>query len=129
MGTFILVAAAALVVFMLGMQVLVRARARAMLGKPLPQLPGSTGAKLTSAARALVYFFSPSCGACVRLTPRFRELSQKNPAVFVVDVMQDLELARGLGVMGTPSVVEIADGKIVGYHVGNIPPEVMTRFA
>lgn len=129
MGTFILVAAVGFVVLMLGMQVLVRTRARAMLGKPLPRLAGSTGARLTQATRALVYFFSPSCGACVRLTPRFRALSQKNPDVFVIDVMQEMELARGLGVMGTPSVVEIAGGTIVGYHVGAIPPEVMARFA
>ena len=75
-----------------------------------------------------MYFFSPSCGACVRLTPRFKALSERNPDVHVVDVMQDMELARGLGVMGTPSVVEVAEGKIVGYHVGAIRPEVMARF-
>jgi thiol-disulfide isomerase/thioredoxin len=129
MSTILLVVAVAFIGLVVGMQLLVRGKARAMLGKPLPALTGATGARLAQSARALVYFFSPSCGACVRLTPRFRELSQKNPAVFVVDVMQDMALARGLGVMGTPSVVEIADGKIVGYHVGNIPPEVMTRFA
>jgi len=129
MSTILLVVAVAFIGLVVGMQLLVRGKARAMLGKPLPALTGTTGARLAQSARALVYFFSPSCGACVRLTPRFRELSQKNPAVFVVDVMQDMSLARGLGVMGTPSVVEIADGKIVGYHVGNIPAEVMTRFA
>ena len=129
MGTALLIAAVALVVLMVGMQVLVRTRARAMVGKPVPALPGPTGAKLAESARSLVYFFSPSCGACVRLTPRFRALAQRNPAVFVIDVMRELELARVLGVMGTPSVVELAQGKIVGYHVGSIPPEVIARFA
>lgn len=36
---------------------------------------------------------------------------------------------RGLNVMATPSVVEIADGVIVGFHVGVVPAEVMARFA
>lgn len=129
MGTFLLVVAVVLVGAMVALQVVVRAKARAMLGKPLPALAGPTGARLSRAARGLVYFFSPSCGACVRWTPKFRELSKKNADVFVVDVMQDMELARSLGVMGTPSVVEVAEGRVVGYHVGNIPPDLLARFA
>ncbi len=40
-----------------------------------------------------------------------------------------MEVARALRVMATPSTVEISDGRIVGYHIGPIPDEVMTRFA
>jgi thiol-disulfide isomerase/thioredoxin len=100
-----------------------------MKGTKVPQLPGPIGARLSSAPRALVYFFSPSCGACKALTPRFLELSRKNPSVFAVNVAQDLELARGLQVMGTPSVVEIESGTVVGYWVGQAPAEVLARFA
>jgi thioredoxin-like negative regulator of GroEL len=57
-------------------------------------------------------------------------LSNKRPSsVFVVNVAEDLGLARSLRVMATPSVVEVADGKIVGYHVGPPPAEVMARYA
>jgi hypothetical protein len=49
--------------------------------------------------------------------------------VFVIDVFEENDLARRLQVMGTPSVVEIADGKIVGYHVGVVPPDVIGRFS
>jgi thioredoxin-like negative regulator of GroEL len=49
--------------------------------------------------------------------------------VHLVDVAQDLGAARSFQVMGTPSVIEIADGKIVGYHVGGVPAEVLARFA
>jgi thioredoxin 1 len=129
MGTSVLVIAVILVGSIIGLQLVAWARARAMVGKPVPRLAGPTGARLGGVTQALVYFFSPSCGACVRWTPKFRALSQKNPAVFVVDVMREMELARGLGVMGTPSAVEIAEGKIVAYHVGNIPDELLKRFA
>jgi thioredoxin 1 len=124
-----LVALAAVVGLVLLLQVTVRLRARAMRGKPVPRLPGRTGERLSRASRALVYFFSPSCGACRPLTPRFQEMSRRNSSVFVVDVFQETALARGLHVMGTPSVVEIADGKIVGYHVGGVPADVLGRFS
>ncbi len=129
MGRITAIVVLLVVGLMVGLQLLVRSRARAMRGRPLPDLPGATGAALSRAPRALVYFFSPSCRACRPLTPRFEALRGKNPAVFLVDVFQEIELARGLSVMGTPSVVEIAGGIIVGYHVGNVPPEVVARFS
>jgi thioredoxin 1 len=129
MGNVLLVAALAFVGLMVGLQVLARSRARAMQGKDVPELSGPLGRQLTGAPRALLYFFSPSCGACRALTPRFAALSRSNPAVHLVDVAQDLGVARSFHVMGTPSVIEIAEGKIVGYHVGTVPAEVMARFA
>jgi thioredoxin 1 len=129
MGSVFLVVVLVAVGLMVGMQLLVRSRARAMRGKDVPTLPGDLGRQLTGAPRALLYFFSPSCGACKALTPRFAALSRSNPAVHLVDVAQDLDVARSFQVMGTPSVIEIAEGKIVGYHVGAVPAEVLARFS
>jgi len=117
------------VVLMVFMQLAVARRARAMQGKAVPPLPGPIGRRIASQGHALVYFFSPQCGACRAITPRVRDLAKTNGGVFAVDVMSDMELARALGVMATPSTVEIADGKIVGYHIGPIPNPVMQRFA
>jgi thioredoxin-like negative regulator of GroEL len=87
------------------------------------------GERVSRSGRALVYFFSPACGACRAITPRVRELGKKNDAVFAVDVSESLDLARALRVMATPSTFEIAEGKIVGVHIGRIPDEVIARFA
>lgn len=114
-----------LVVFM---QVSIARRARAMEGKAVPPLPGTMGRRIETQKSALVYLYSPQCGACRAITPRVRALAAKNPAVFAVDVMRDMDLARALGVMATPSTVELRDGKIAGYHVGAIPSPVMERF-
>jgi thioredoxin 1 len=114
-----------LVVFM---QVSIARRARAMEGKAVPPLPGAMGRRIQLQKSALVYLYSPQCGACRAITPRVRALAAKNPAVFAVDVMSDMDLARALGVMATPSTVELRDGKIAGYHVGAIPSPVMKRF-
>lgn len=128
MSTVLAIAVAALVGTFVGLPLYARLRGRALRGKALPPLPGPTGERLAKAGKALVYFFSPSCRACRPFTPRFEKLSRKSRQVYVVNVFEELELAKALRVMGTPSVVEIADGKVVGYHVGAIPEEVVARF-
>jgi thiol-disulfide isomerase/thioredoxin len=133
MGTFFGIAAGigvAFVVLMAGMQVFVRVKAASMKGKPLPEIPGPLGRQLSRARKGLVYFFSPQCGACRAITPKMKELSHKFPSsVVLVDVTQQMDVARALSVMATPSVVEVAEGKVVGYHVGPVPNEVWARFA
>ncbi len=114
---------------MASLQWVVRARARAMQGKDVPALAGELGRQLDRAPRALLYFFSPGCGACKPLTPRFQAMRRTNPDVHLIDVAQDLAVARSFQVMGTPSVVEIEGGKIVGYHVGGAPTAVLARFS
>ena len=57
MGTFsiaMLVIVGLFLSLMVGMNVFVRARARAMTGKPLPELPGSVGASIAKAHSGLV---------------------------------------------------------------------------
>jgi len=117
-----------LIGLMVFMQVSIARRARAMEGKHVPPLPGKTGRLIELQKSALVYLYSPQCGACRAITPRVRALAAKNPAVFAVDVTGEMDLARALGVMATPSTVELRDGKIAGYHVGAIPSPVMERF-
>jgi thiol-disulfide isomerase/thioredoxin len=127
-STVLQVALLAVVAVFVGLPLYARLRGRALRGKALPPLPGPTGARLGEARTALVYFFSPSCRACKPFTPRLADMSRRNRNVMLVDVFQEPELARALHVMGTPSVVEIADGTVVGYHVGAIPTEVLARF-
>lgn len=129
MGTILLVAAGLFLALVVGLQLLVRIRARALQGKPLPPVPGAIGKRLASADRGLVYFMSPQCGACRRWTPKLTELSRQGRNVFVIDVTQNLEVARALGVMATPSTIEVEQGRVVGYHVGGVPSDVLARFA
>ncbi|MBI5547894.1 MAG: thioredoxin family protein [Deltaproteobacteria bacterium] len=132
MGTLLTVVVAivgGLFAVMALMQVLVRLRAKAQTGKPVPSLPGPLGKHVSKGRRALVYFHSPGCAACRTFTPQLQELSRKNPMVHLVDVSRDLETAQALKVMATPSFVEIDEGKVTGFHVGPAPAEVMARYA
>jgi len=128
MSQFLFAIVVLFVALVVGMQILVRYRARAMQGQLVPAISGPIGRQLSSAKSALVYFMSPNCGACRSWTPKVKELSQKNHDVFVIDVSQQLEVARALNVMATPSAIEIRDGRVAGYHVGAIPAEVLKRF-
>lgn len=112
----------------IGMQVLVRYKAKAMQGRTVPAIPGPIGTHIKSAKSTLLYFMSPSCGACRAWTPKVQSLSQRNRDVFVIDVSSQYEIARALNVMATPSAVEIRDGRVSGYHVGAIPLDVLARF-
>lgn len=112
-----------------GLNLWIRVRSKAMEGKPLPDVPGSIGKKLARAQHALVYFMSPGCAACRPLTPQVQKLSRKNENVFVVDVTHDLDVARALHVLATPSTIEVDHGRIVKVHVGALPSDVLARFA
>jgi thioredoxin 1 len=121
---------AVIVGLMAFMQLVIRLRVRALRGKPLPALAGTWSKRIGGRSSSLLYFFSPGCAACRPLTPRFQEMSQHRPkSVFVVNVADDLPLARALGVMATPSIVEVVNGIIVGYHVGRPPEPLMARWA
>jgi thioredoxin 1 len=128
--TYLFAIVLAFVGLMLAMQLAVRLKARALRGKPLPALSAPWATRLAGRTASVLYFFSPGCGACKPLTPRFQEMSRRRPkSVFVVNVAEEMELARSLGVMATPSLVEVADGIIVNYHVGMPPAELMARYA
>jgi thioredoxin 1 len=128
--TYLIAIVALIVGLMVTMQLVIRLKVRALRGKPLPALASHWSKRLGGRASSLLYFFSPGCAACRPLTPRFQEMSQRRPkSVFVVNVADDLPLARALGVMATPSVVEVTNGIIVGYHVGRPPEQLMSRWA
>lgn len=129
LSTAVLTLAGLFIALMVGLNILVRVRAKAMNGKPLPALPGGIGSAISKAGSGLVYFMSPSCGACRAITPKLTALAKKNKNVFVVDVTENLELARALRVMATPSTIEVASGRVVNVHIGMLPPDLLQRFA
>ncbi|MFO0595530.1 MAG: thioredoxin family protein [Myxococcaceae bacterium] len=105
-------------------------RAKALRGKPLPALPGELGRRISSAPRALVYFFTPSCAACRPITPRMKDLAEHGSPVFPVDASRDPELAMALRVMATPTTLEVQDGKVINAYVGGLLPGALwDRFA
>jgi thioredoxin 1 len=129
MSEVVLTVIGTLVAILVALQIFARISADKLLERQLPEVPGPMGAKLKAAKSALVYFTSPSCGACRSWTPKIKELGRRNRNVFLVDVSKDVNVARALSVMATPTTIEIRDGLVHGVHIGPIPREVLERFA
>jgi len=119
--TWIAVGAVLLIAFLLGVQLFAFVSARRNRGKRVPDLQGPLGAAVASGGPVLAYFFSPSCGACVRQTPVVERLRKEYPNVVSINVPENVQTARQFGVMGTPSIVLIRDGVVREFLLGFQP--------
>ncbi len=74
-----------------------------------------------SSTLVTVEFWSPTCGWCRRLEPIYQELAEdySHSVKFVkIDVSTEPQLAGRLGVMGTPTIKFLCNGRLVGEHIG-----------
>jgi thioredoxin 1 len=113
---FSLLAAAAILV--LGIQLMAGVHARKQRGRVLQGIKGPLGEAITSGARIMAYFYTPTCTACRGQTPIIDALDQEYEGVFKVDVTEDFEIARAIGVRETPTTVIIEGGAIRTFLVG-----------
>jgi len=89
-------------------------------GKSVPELNGAHGRMVKSGTKVLMYFYSPNCRACKSLTPILRGLSKKHKNVFSINITKDMDTARNLGILGTPSIVLVEGGIIKEFMAGAI---------
>ncbi|RLD35540.1 MAG: thioredoxin [Bacteroidetes bacterium] len=89
-------------------------------GKNVPDLVGAHGRMVKSGSKVLMYFYSPNCRACKSLTPILRGLSKKHKNVFSINITKDMDTARKLGILGTPSIVLVEGGIIKEFMAGAI---------
>jgi thioredoxin 1 len=92
-------------------------------GKEAPELSGRYSKAVKKKDAALFYFYSPQCGACKPMTPMIDKLAKTYRNTLKVNVAEDMDTARKFGVMGTPSVVLVDQGKITEYLVGPQPED------
>lgn len=63
-------------------------------------------------------FHAPHCGPCRSMTPLLDELRASPPNLIKVDVSQAPELARGFGIVATPSFAVVDGGMIQRVSLG-----------
>ncbi|BBB31869.1 thioredoxin-disulfide reductase [Thermotomaculum hydrothermale] len=109
---------AALFILKIILQIVILKKAKKNVGVKLSDiLPDFRGKDF------FVYLYSPSCTPCIRLTPHIKNLISKGVRGKMVDVTKNMEVARKLGIMATPSVVIVKDGYIKDILMGLIKPE------
>lgn len=73
----------------------------------------------------IVNLFATWCGPCKMLAPILEEINNEGTAVFKVDVDQDGEFAKEMGVRGVPSTLIYKDGNLVNKVDGFVPKQVL----
>lgn len=114
---FILGAILILVFLFLLMQIFMVRKMRAKRGTHAPSLGGRFDDMMRK-GKVLFYFFSPSCRACRPMTPIIQSMAQKDKRLILSDVSRDSRMAQQLGVMATPTLVLVQEGKIADILVG-----------
>ena len=104
--------------FFVSLQLFMVLKMKLRKGKSAPELTGKSGKAINSGKKVLFYFHSPQCRACKPMTPTVEKLSKKNKDVFVINILHDMETAKGFGVMGTPATVLVDGGKIKEFVIG-----------
>jgi thioredoxin 1 len=108
----------AIVGLFLLMQIIPLIRARQARGKAVPELDALLTDAQRGQPRLLVYFWSPACGMCRPMTPVIDKLAAEQANVVKVNVAETTELARRIGIMGTPSLALIEGGTVSKVMVG-----------
>ena len=108
----------AIVGFIVFMQIFVRLTTYFKKGKEITGISGELGKKIKAGEKLLVYFFSPTCGACRPVTPIIDKMIKENTNVYKIDASQKPDISRGFGVMGTPATIVVENNKISQYILG-----------
>lgn len=116
------------VVAVAGLQVAMLLKAKRQEGRAAPPLDEVLPEGIVPQSRMLFYFYSEHCGPCKAVTPLVDELKSRDAGVVKVDVRRHMGTARRFGVMGTPTLIRVDEGKIARVHVGGISTARLVRF-
>ncbi len=104
-----LIAVTGVMVGMLGLQLFARWKSKRMEGREIKGF----------GKNIVLYFYSPGCGVCKKMEPVVESISRK-VKIRKIDVSQKdgLQVARELGILGTPTTVVVRDGKVAKVFLG-----------
>ena len=94
-------------------------KAAKLKGKPAPTPHKQSARRIKSGAKTILYFYTPTCGACRMQEPIIQRVKEHFPdAIFKIDASTNREAASAYGVMGVPFLACIDQGKIVSARAG-----------
>ena len=93
-------------------------RTRRMEGQDAPATNDLIDEKLRSHGQVLLYFFLPKCDACQVMAPRIDRLASEHANIIKLDARETKDIARSLGILATPTVVLLKNGKVARIIAG-----------
>ena len=111
-------------IFIFGLRFYWRWKAKRLMGEPVPEellVP-----KLKK-GKGLIYFYSPNCRPCQMVEPVYKKLSKELKGVHFVkiNVLEKPEAVRKIGILATPSMVVVEDGRIKEVILGPVSEGVL----
>ena len=73
---------------------------------------------LLKSEKSILYFYTPTCGACKSQTPIIDKLEAETNAVGKIDLSVNRDTAKEFGIMGTPSTAIMSGNRIAEIFIG-----------
>jgi|GEM_PF-1081821 thioredoxin 1 len=115
---FFLYATIIFVVLFVAFQVYMQTIGHFKKGKKISNIPPDLLRKIERHPQTLLYFYTPKCSACRTMNPLIGRLSQKFPNIIKIDLLEETELGRIFGILGTPTIVLMERTTIRYFGVG-----------
>ena len=107
------IVALTIIVFMFTLKFIMQKRARKSQGKSINiSLFNEELKALLNRDKSILYFYSPTCGACKTQTPIIDELKERLKFVGKIDLSLNSEASKEFGIIGTPTTA-LMKGNIV----------------
>jgi thioredoxin 1 len=70
----------------------------------------------------LIYFYSPKCAPCRKMTPVIKQLAEHHNMIRKIDIQSNPEMARNYRIRATPTLILIKNGIIDDIALGAKTP-------
>ena len=64
------------------------------MGKAIPPFSGEIGERIQKGEKLLLYFYTPSCGACKSMTPVIDEMKKEKNNVYKINLTRDFDIGK-----------------------------------
>lgn len=115
----ILITAIVIISVFVGLRFLMKKKAQRSKGKQVDvSIFDDKIQTLLKSKKSILYFYTPTCGACKSQTPIIDKLNNETNAVGKIDLSINRDAAAEFGIMGTPSTAIMAGNRIAEIFVG-----------
>ena len=115
--------------FFVIMRLMVWVSGKLKKGKKIPPFSGELGERIQKGDKLLLYFYTPSCGACKTMTPVVEEMMDTKDNVYKINLTKDYNIGKIFGIMGTPATIVVNESKIDQYILGARTKQFLNELA